>query len=144
MIDATSGGALMDKTLAATRHLISKMAINRANIPCEAARCRTASTKHTTRMWNLYLNEAPYRHVPHFVGNRVREHRMCWSNRSRIPSSIPKAAISPESESRATYNPKIWTSREHAGSESKKLSTTGSEIPSAIILPMTTTTSATR
>ncbi|RDY03213.1 hypothetical protein CR513_13238, partial [Mucuna pruriens] len=45
-----------------------------ANIPCEATRCRSTSTKHTTSMWNLHLNGAPYRHVPHLVGERVGKH----------------------------------------------------------------------
>ncbi|RDY05760.1 hypothetical protein CR513_10368, partial [Mucuna pruriens] len=36
-------------------------------------------------MWNMHLGGAPNKHVPHFAENRVREHRMCWSDRWRIP-----------------------------------------------------------
>ncbi|RDX99266.1 hypothetical protein CR513_17697, partial [Mucuna pruriens] len=74
MVDVASGGALMDKTPVIARHLISNMAIDGANIPCEAARCRTTSTKHATSVWYLHLSRAPYRYVPHFVGGIACQH----------------------------------------------------------------------
>ncbi|RDY10508.1 hypothetical protein CR513_04966, partial [Mucuna pruriens] len=42
----------------------------------------------------------------------------------------------------AAYNIDIWTSWEHAGSESEQLSTIGSAIPGAVIPSTTITTSA--
>ncbi|RDY09131.1 hypothetical protein CR513_06550, partial [Mucuna pruriens] len=96
MIDAASGGALMDKTPAATRHLISNMAVvwcsrrsrhlkgnkqgqclrqlkvgelaDKAHVSCEATCCRTVSTSHATCVWNIHFSGAPYQHVPHFAG----------------------------------------------------------------------------
>ncbi|RDX69986.1 hypothetical protein CR513_50828, partial [Mucuna pruriens] len=119
MVDGANEGTLMDKILAAARHLISNMAIDRANIPCEVARCRVALTKYTVSVWNLHLSGAPCRYVSHFARNRVRKHIMHWSNRRWIPirkATVSKltVAIPTESKSRAIYNPEIWTIREHA------------------------------
>ncbi|RDY00091.1 hypothetical protein CR513_16779, partial [Mucuna pruriens] len=54
MIDAVSGGALMDKTLVAARHLISNMAkigkpVDKDHIFNKAACCWLASTSCATR-----------------------------------------------------------------------------------------------
>ncbi|RDY05608.1 hypothetical protein CR513_10526, partial [Mucuna pruriens] len=88
MIDATSSGALMDKTPAVARHLISNMAsnttiqdqrshhipsgerksTNKVSITSEAVRCWTTSVKHTIKsLWNMYLGGAPNRCVPHIM-----------------------------------------------------------------------------
>ncbi|RDX72553.1 hypothetical protein CR513_47950, partial [Mucuna pruriens] len=65
MVNAVSWGALMDKTLAATRHLIlntSKIGkpIDGAHISSEVTRCQLASTSRATSMWDLCLGGAPY------------------------------------------------------------------------------------
>ncbi|RDX76618.1 hypothetical protein CR513_43374, partial [Mucuna pruriens] len=97
MIDDVSSGALVDKTPARTRHLISNMASNtschilsgerswhnrqlevgesadRVDITSEAARCRTASVERTSKsLWNMYLSGASNRYVPHIAGNRAQ------------------------------------------------------------------------
>ncbi|RDX91968.1 hypothetical protein CR513_25971, partial [Mucuna pruriens] len=72
---------------------------------------------------------------------------MGWSSKRRIPIwkatiSEPTAAILVESRSRVAFSTKIWTSQEHAESESRKLSTVGSKILGTCIPPTTTTTNA--
>ncbi|RDX85178.1 hypothetical protein CR513_33674, partial [Mucuna pruriens] len=123
MIDASSEGALMDKTPVTARHLISNMASNTQRLGTRggaitsrvvsevgvfdslrlenqltdltslvrqlAVGKRQQSTKH---ICGIHLNGAPNRDVPHFAGNRAGEHRMCWSNRWRIP--VLEASIS--------------------------------------------------
>ncbi|RDY04248.1 hypothetical protein CR513_12061, partial [Mucuna pruriens] len=150
-VDGASGGALMDKTPATARHLISNMASNMqwfgirggastsrvigkladgANISCEAARCQAASTKHMTcaplcrRQSLKVLNALEHLEVDtNIEGRHIR--------------------TGPESESRETYNNEIWTSREHVKFESEQLSTARSKILGAIIPSTTATTSAT-
>ncbi|RDY06479.1 hypothetical protein CR513_09525, partial [Mucuna pruriens] len=48
-----------------------------------------------------------------------------------------------KSESSVAYNTKIWTSQEHAGSESSQLSIAGSKIPGTNVPPTTATTNTT-
>ncbi|RDX69932.1 hypothetical protein CR513_50885, partial [Mucuna pruriens] len=62
---------------------------------------------------------------------------MRWSARRQIPIwkitvSKPAVAIPAESESRATYSTKIWTSWGHAGFESRQLSIGGTNIPAPV------------
>ncbi|RDX79244.1 hypothetical protein CR513_40349, partial [Mucuna pruriens] len=109
MIDVASGGALMDKTLAVVRHMISNMAsntqqfetrgattsqmvneidigklIDRANITGKVACYWETSTKCSSKsLWHLHFRGAPNRYVPHIARNRVGPSRECWIN-SRI------------------------------------------------------------
>ncbi|RDY05287.1 hypothetical protein CR513_10894, partial [Mucuna pruriens] len=58
-------------------------------------------------------------------------------------SPISEAVVPAESKSSVAYNTKVWTSRDHARSESGQLSTIGTMIPGATIPPTTTSTNAT-
>ncbi|RDX80444.1 hypothetical protein CR513_39004, partial [Mucuna pruriens] len=92
MIDAASGGALMDKTPAVARHLISNMASNTQQFgvrgPSPPGWLENQLTELTTStflgsksMWHLYFRGAPHGYVPHASRNRVGPARECWSNR---------------------------------------------------------------
>ncbi|RDY06460.1 hypothetical protein CR513_09542, partial [Mucuna pruriens] len=86
MVDAASGGALIDKTLVVARHLILNMvvrglrrtrhlkgsegswqlrqltigeSVDRTYVPYEATYCRVASTSNAMSVWNLHLSGAP-------------------------------------------------------------------------------------
>ncbi|RDY07080.1 hypothetical protein CR513_08869, partial [Mucuna pruriens] len=94
MVDAASWGALMDKTPAAARQLILNMArgvdpsrvVNKVgafdNLRLEnqltelASLMRQLVVEQHQKMWNMHLSGAPYRYVPHFIGNRVKKHIM--------------------------------------------------------------------
>ncbi|RDX97542.1 hypothetical protein CR513_19681, partial [Mucuna pruriens] len=76
MIDAGSGEALMDKTPAAARNLISSMASNTWHFGTRAAAAFkvTASYRTTSHesndksVWHLYFCGAPNQCVPHIAG----------------------------------------------------------------------------
>ncbi|RDX91109.1 hypothetical protein CR513_26958, partial [Mucuna pruriens] len=86
--------------------------------------------------------------MPHFVGVRDGKYRMRWSVKRR--ASIWKAAISEliatvlaESKLGATYNIKVWTSRDHVGFKSSQLSVIGTKILGTTIPSTTTSANAT-
>ncbi|RDX80653.1 hypothetical protein CR513_38770, partial [Mucuna pruriens] len=81
MIDATSDGALMNKTPTTTRNLISHMASNTQQFRTREAVMSRASCWTTSdeffdkNLWHLYLYGALNRCVPHIIGNRAKQCR---------------------------------------------------------------------
>ncbi|RDX71577.1 hypothetical protein CR513_49059, partial [Mucuna pruriens] len=160
MIDATSGGALMDKMSAVVRHLISNMASNTTRGVIMNRAVNEVGTVDNLRLENQ-LTELTSLVRQLVVGHHQQippvkicgictsvEHstNMCptlWKPiRSTIVSnSIKAAAVHADSESRVICSPKIWIRAKHAGSKSQLLLATGTEI-SNVTIPTTATTNA--
>ncbi|RDY11654.1 hypothetical protein CR513_03644, partial [Mucuna pruriens] len=96
MIDATSGGALMDKTLATTRHLISNMANNMHQFGTRGV--------VTSRV----MNEVGT------IDNLRLENQL--TELISLPT-VPETAVPTESGSRVVYSLEIRIFPKHVGSE---------------------------
>ncbi|RDX61411.1 hypothetical protein CR513_60366, partial [Mucuna pruriens] len=135
MIDVASGGALMDKTPVAARHLILNMASNTQQFGIRGAITNKAvnevSSVDNLRMENQLIE------LTSLVRQLAVETNT--ANNSTKLDILMAATVQVESRSRAICGPKIWTHAKHAGSESQLLSTVGTEISNATI-PITTTT----
>ncbi|RDY04586.1 hypothetical protein CR513_11678, partial [Mucuna pruriens] len=173
IIDVANSGALMDKTPAATRHLI----LNKASNTQRSHHISSANTIDNLRLENQ-LTELTSLVRQLVVGQhqqsaQLRVCGICTSvehptdmcptlqeteldsvkcirgirgyqyGRQPYPSQ-PYDTIPTESESRAIYIPTIRIPPKHSGSESEQLSTVGSKISSTIIPPTTITSSTTR
>ncbi|RDY01276.1 hypothetical protein CR513_15415, partial [Mucuna pruriens] len=124
MVDAASGGALMDKTPTKARHLILNTASNTqkfktrggAGIPRLAL---SIMENHLMELTSLVRNLAIGQHQQ----NTKRVCGICTSMEHAMDMCPTMQEIegshTEESESRAIYSPEVWTSREHVGSESE-------------------------
>ncbi|RDX84039.1 hypothetical protein CR513_34978, partial [Mucuna pruriens] len=162
MIDATNGGALMDKTLAVVRHLISNMACNTQQFRIKGAitnkavnevgafdnlRMENQLTELTSLVRQLAVSQ--HRQIPQVKVCGICtlvEHLtdMCPTLQEPLvetntADNRTKLSIQIESESRAIFSSKIWTRAKQADPESQLLSAIGIEI-SHTTIPTTTAT----
>ncbi|RDY07631.1 hypothetical protein CR513_08226, partial [Mucuna pruriens] len=125
MIDAASGGALMDKTPAAARQLISNMASNTQQFRIRGA-SQPRMVNEIGAMDNLLANRVDV----------IGEATCCWTTPTKHSSQIWKAATLARAESRAICSSTIRTCPKCI-SRTNRLSTTNYAISSATI-PTTT------
>ncbi|RDY12843.1 hypothetical protein CR513_02307, partial [Mucuna pruriens] len=156
MIDAASGGALMDKTPAVARHLISNMTSNTQGAApsrmvneigvVDNLRLENQLTELTSLVRQLVVGQ----HQPVIA---ARVYGICTSMEHPIDmcptlqetesdhlENVGSIVIPTESESRAISTSKIWTWTEHA-LESKQLSAK-SEVPTTTVPTAATIESA--
>ncbi|RDX75887.1 hypothetical protein CR513_44173, partial [Mucuna pruriens] len=134
MVDVASGGALMDKTPAVARHLISNMASNTQQFGTRGGVVTSrvlavgqhqqntkqvcgicTSVEHPTEMCpTLQEIELESTECIGAVVGRYQYRRKLYPNLFNFEAAIPT-----EFESRVVYNTEIWTSWERVGSESE-------------------------
>ncbi|RDY14447.1 hypothetical protein CR513_00491, partial [Mucuna pruriens] len=167
MIDAASGGALMDKTPTVARLLISKMASNTQNFEVRGA--GTSRNVSKVSAFDGQRLEHQLTKLTSFVSQYQRgvqcvygictsvEHPtdMCLTLQESETKSTEcvgalggehqygrqsyanQANTPAESKSDAVYNAKVWASRDHVGFELSQLSTAQTNIPGTAIPPTT-------
>ncbi|RDY02037.1 hypothetical protein CR513_14556, partial [Mucuna pruriens] len=158
MIDATSGGALMDKTPTVARHLISNMASNAQQLGTKGAvikidnlRLENQLTKLTSLVRQLAFRQHQRVHRKHPTDMCPALQEIGLDNAEIVGSiggyqyvgnhiQVDKVAAPTKSESRVVYGPEIRICTKHASFELESLSVASSEIPSTIIPTITTTT----
>ncbi|RDY05737.1 hypothetical protein CR513_10374, partial [Mucuna pruriens] len=128
-IDAASGGALMDKTLVAKRHLISNMASNTQQFGIRGASQPRMVNKIGT-IDNLRLKNQLTKLTSLVRQLAVRQHQPNIA--ARVCGIFWKATILAKSESRAICSPAIRIHTEYA-STTNRLSITNSTISSTTI-----------
>ncbi|RDX71912.1 hypothetical protein CR513_48674, partial [Mucuna pruriens] len=156
MIDAASEGALMDKMLAATRHLISNMASNTQHFGIKGAIDNLRLENQLTELTSLVRQLAVGQHQPNIttrvcgICTSVEHHtNMCPTlqetesdQAESVGAIVGKAIISARAESRAICSSTIRIHTECA-SKTNRLSTTDSTISSAIVPIIAATENAT-
>ncbi|RDX72561.1 hypothetical protein CR513_47947, partial [Mucuna pruriens] len=126
------GGALMDKNPTAPRHLILNIASNTQQFEIRGGACISRVVSE------LEIGK------PVDKAHISSEATRCWpastSRAARMRDlflAISEATIPIESKLGAAYITKVWTSQDHAGSESSQLSALGTKILGTTI-PSTT------
>ncbi|RDX95396.1 hypothetical protein CR513_22096, partial [Mucuna pruriens] len=155
MIDAASGGALMDKTPTTTRLLISNMASNTQQFKVRGgtSTSRNVSEVNTfdsqrlenqlTELTSLVRQLAVSQHqqvVQGICASVEHPTDMCPTLEE---SETEKAIVPAESKSSIAYNTKVWTRWDHVGFESSQLSTVGTKTPGTTIPPTTASANTT-
>ncbi|RDX99469.1 hypothetical protein CR513_17479, partial [Mucuna pruriens] len=150
MIDASSGGALMDKMPATVRHLISNMASNAQQFGIRGAIDNLRLENQLTELTSLVRQLAIQQHQPNIAtivcGILAMAYVLSWSTllicAPHCKKPIWKATISARVESRDICSSGIWIHIECA-SKTNEVSTTDSAISSTTVPTAATIENAT-